>query len=419
MVNVDLSNIWCSVSLPNLLESEQEIAAAHAALTDGGGDFFPWLDNGWEADGARVQEAAQAIRGCAQTLVVVGGDSAAAGIRAMADLLRTRGDGLEVIFTGDHLSTRSWQALAAHLEGRDFCVHLLGRTGREIQTAATIRSLRWLLERRYGTEKSRERVFVTTDPDQGFLRRLSVEEGYRTFNLPRTLGGYASPLAPGAMLGLWAMGGDGDAVLEGAAAMENALRIRSFENPAWLYAAARHILWQQGRRVEYLSTGEPDAAGLVRWWSRLFGARGCLSGQGLVPAAAEIPGDLQAFAGFLSDGAAPVVETVVRFDPPAQKVAVEMDWKNLDGLNDLEGYTLDYVQEQALAGAVQAGYDGGVPVITVDAGGLDGESLGALVYFCEFSSCLCAGLLGRDMYEAPDPAPAVEAMAALLGKQGS
>ena len=417
MVNVDLSNIWCSVSLPDLLGSEQEIAAAHAALAEGS-DVPAWLSGDWEPELARLKEAAQTIRGCAQTLVVVGGDSAAAGVRALDELLRSRSDRLEILFAGDHLSTRSWQALAAHLEGRDFCVHLLGRTGREIQTAATIRSLRWLLERRYGTEKARERVFVTTDPEKGFLRRLSAEEGYWTFNLPRTLGSYACPLNPGALLALAAAGIDVGKILEGAAAAENALRIRSFENPAWLYAAARHILWQRGRRVEYLSAGEPDAGGLVRWWSRLFAARGCLSGQGLMPAAAEIPGDVQAFTGFLTEGAAPAVQTVLRFDPPAQKVPVEMDWKNLDGLNVLEGYTLDYVQEQALAGAVQAGYDGGVPVIAVDAGGLDPESLGSLLYFCELSSCLCAGLLGRDVYEDTEEAPALRAMAALLENAG-
>ena len=34
MVNVDISNIWCSVTLPMLLESEQQIAAAHGGKAE-------------------------------------------------------------------------------------------------------------------------------------------------------------------------------------------------------------------------------------------------------------------------------------------------------------------------------------------------------------------------------------------------
>lgn len=64
MLNVDISNIWCSVSLPNLLESEQEIANAHAALADGkGANFLAWLekDNGTELDRIAAAAAAAGI----------------------------------------------------------------------------------------------------------------------------------------------------------------------------------------------------------------------------------------------------------------------------------------------------------------------------------------------------------------------
>ena len=63
MVNVDISNIWCSVTLPMLLESEQQISAAHAALMDGeAAAFLPWLDGDNSAVLEQVEEAAKAIR---------------------------------------------------------------------------------------------------------------------------------------------------------------------------------------------------------------------------------------------------------------------------------------------------------------------------------------------------------------------
>ena len=63
MVNVDISNIWCSVTLPMLLESEQQISASHAALMDGeAAAFLPWLDGDNSAVLEQVEEAARTIR---------------------------------------------------------------------------------------------------------------------------------------------------------------------------------------------------------------------------------------------------------------------------------------------------------------------------------------------------------------------
>ena len=421
MVNVDISNIWCSVSLPNLLESEQEIAAAHAALMDRpGSSFLSWLDGDNDAELERLRETAEAIRASSQVLVVVGCDSAVQGAQAVLELLRGRDHnlrpGLQVLFAGSDLSTQSWQAMAESLEGRDFSVQAIGRDGTDLPAAVALRALRWLLERRYGTEKARERVYVTTDPTRGVLRKISAEEGYTAFNLPRTLAGHASALAPAALLAPLAAGVDAGKILEGAVQARRAMEIRSFENPAWLYAAGRMILGRKGKKVEYLTAAEPDAAALGRWWQRLFGARGCLGGDGLLPATAEIPAAFGQMWGIFSDSAEPLVQTVVRFDPPEQKTAVEMDWNNVDGLNYLEGFTLDYVQEQAVSGVIQAGVDGGVPLFTVDCGPLDELAAGGLLYFFELSSCLCAGMMGRDVYEDEPAASWKENMEKLLGK---
>ena len=421
MVNVDISNIWCSVTLPMLLESEQQISAAHAALMDGeAAAFLPWLDGDNSAVLEQVEEAAKAIRAQAGVLVVVGSDSAVAGVRAVVELLRGRDHnlrpGTQIVFAGSDLSTRSWQHLAELLEKRDFCVHLLGRDGADVQSAVTTRALRWMLERRYGTEKSRERVYVSTDPVIGPLREIAAAEGYQTFDLLPTVGDHASVLDPGALLAAAVAGIDLRKLLDGALTARLAMEIRSFENPAWLYAAGRTILASRGKVTEYLTTLEPDAGALGRWWKQLFGSRACANGEGLLPALAEIPGDLHTMHGMFSDGTQPLVQTVLRFDPPDQKVAVEMDWQNQDGYNYLEGFTLDYVQEQAMAAVVAVGADSGVPIFQVDCGRVEPGDVGQLLYFFELTSCLCAGMVGRDVYASEGPSRWSEQMARLLGR---
>lgn len=421
MVNVDISNIWCSVSLPMLLESEQEISAAHAALMDGSSAaFLPWLDGDNSAVLERVERAADEIRSMAQILVVVGSDSAVSGVRAVIELLRGRDHnlhpGTQIVFTGSDLSTRAWQQLQELLENRDFCVHLLGRDGADIQSAVTTRALRWMLERRYGTEKARERVYVSTDPVIGPLRQISIAESYKTFNLLPTVGDHASVLDPGALLAVAVAGIDIRKILDGALTARLAMEVRSFENPAWLYAAGRTILARRGKTVEYLTTLEPDAGALGRWWKQLFGSRACGNGDGLLPALAEIPADLHTMHGMFADGNQPLVQTLLHFDPPEQKVAVEMDWQNQDGYNYLEGFTLDYVQEQAMAAVIAVGSDANVPIFQVDCGQLEPGDLGELLYFFELTSCLCAGMLGRDVYNSDGPSRWSERLAQLLGR---
>lgn len=425
MLNVDVSNMWCSVTLPTLLESEQEIAAAHASVTDiQSMNFLPWLETVEDSpDLARIERTAETIRQTAQVLVVIGNESAVLGVRAVLELCKgwhfnlTDG-GPQILFTGEDFSTHSWLELSSLLENRDFCVHIISRDGAAMQSAITIRALRWILERRYGSEKARERVFVTTDPSLGSLRQISQEEGFCTFNLPPMLAGHGSVLAPGCLLPLAVAGVDLRALLEGANVARTAMSIRSFENPAWLYAAGRTILLRKGRRVETLCYAEPDAQSLGRWWRRLFAERTGNAGQGLLPMTAELPGDWFQMEPMLLDTAQPQVLTMLRFAEPEQKVPVEMDWKDADGLNFLEGFTLDYVQEQTVTGAVEAASAAGIPLMSIECESVGPGAVGELLYFFELTSCLCAQLVERDLRQRTAAPASVKNALCLLGKGG-
>ena len=47
----------------------------------------------------------------------------------------------------------------------------------------------------------------------------------------------------------------------------------------------------------------------------------------------------------------------------------------MDGLNYLQGKSLSFVDEQAYRGTLEAHVDGGVPVVTLEAGKLDARKL--------------------------------------------
>ena len=85
MIDVELSNIWGSVSLPDLLSGEKDLFDAHMQLRTNmldGPDFLGWL-NAPEGVMARavlsIGKAAEKIAELGETLVIVGSGDAKRG----------------------------------------------------------------------------------------------------------------------------------------------------------------------------------------------------------------------------------------------------------------------------------------------------------------------------------------------------
>ena len=120
----------------------------------------------------------------------------------------------------------------------------------------------------------------------------------------------------------------------------------------------------------------------------------------------------------IQQGERNIFETMVRFDAPACKLTIGGDYKNLDGLNYLEGKTLDFVDEQAFLGTLAAHVDGDVPVITMDMGELNNRKLGEMFYFFELSCGVSAYMLGVNPFNQPGVEFYKRNMFKLLGKPG-
>ena len=431
MIKVDISNVWGELALPDLLAMEKEVAAAHMTLTDGtgaGNDFLGWLDLPTYEESeevARIRAAAERIRESSDVFVVIGIGGSYLGPRAAIELMQGpnhnigKGKGNpQIYFAGNGLSTRHWNELCRLLEGKDFSIAIISKSGTTTEPAIATRALRWMLERKYGTAGAKKRIFAITDPCKGALRQMATEEGWETFVIPPNVGGRFSVLTAVGLLPMAVAGIDPREVLKGAADAKKAYDLRSFENPVWLYAATRNLLYRKGKCIEILESFEPGFRMMGGWWQQLFGESEGKDGKGLFPVTAEFTADLHSLGQMIQQGERSIFETMIRFDAPEAKYTIGSDWKNLDGLNYLEGKTLDFVDEKAFLGTLAAHVDGGVPVITMDMGELNNEKLGEMFYFLE----LCCGISAYILDGNPFNQPGVEFykrnMFRLLGKPG-
>ena len=155
MIDVELSNIWGSVSLPDLLSGEKDLFDAHMQLrtnSPDGPDFLGWL-NAPEGVMARavlaIGKAAEKIAELGGTLVVVGSGDAPLAAQAAIRALGKEG-GVRLIFAGTSLSASAYEQLCGQLEGQDFCLLLTAQNAVDMECGVASRAVRWLLDRRYG-----------------------------------------------------------------------------------------------------------------------------------------------------------------------------------------------------------------------------------------------------------------------------
>ncbi len=431
MIKVDISNVWGQLTLPELLATEKDVAAAHMTLSQGtgeGNDFLGWLDlpKTEETDEMRrIRLAADRIRENSDVFIVIGIGGSYLGPRAAIELMQGANHNIgkgkgnpQIFFAGNTLSTRYWNELQRLLEGKDFSIAIISKSGTTTEPAIATRALRWMLERKYGTDGAKKRIYAITDPCKGALRQMATEEGWETFVIPPNVGGRFSVLTAVGLLPMAVAGIDIRNVMRGAAQAKKDYDLRSFENPVWQYAAVRNALYKKGKAMEIFESYEPGFKMFGGWWQQLFGESEGKDGKGIFPVTAELTPDLHSLGQMIQQGERNIFETMVRFDAPEEKMLIGEDVKNLDGLNYLAGKTLDFVDEKAYLGTVAAHVDGGVPVMTMDMGQLNDEKLGEMFYFLELCCGVSAYILGVNPFNQPGVEFYKRNMFKLLGKPG-
>ena len=143
------------------------------------------------------------------------------------------------------------------VDGVDFSVNVISKSGTTTEPAVAFRFFRKLLEERYGREGARERIFATTDRQRGALKALADSEGWETFVVPDDIGGRYSVLTAVGLLPIAVAGVDIDGLMHGAAVMMERCAVSGYECPAWRYAAARYQLYRDGKSVEILGCFDP------------------------------------------------------------------------------------------------------------------------------------------------------------------
>ncbi|MFK9089988.1 glucose-6-phosphate isomerase [Bacillus salipaludis] len=410
------------------------VKVAHHSLNEGtgaGSDFLGWIElptNYDKEEFSRIQKSAAKIKEDSDVLLVIGIGGSYLGAKAAIEMLshsfynalpKEKRSTPQIIFVGNNISSSYMHDVIELLDGKDFSVNVISKSGTTTEPAIAFRIFRKLLEEKYGVEEARKRIYATTDKARGALKTLSNEEGYETFVIPDDVGGRYSVLTAVGLLPIAVCGADIEKMMDGARqAQEDYSSSELEENAAYQYAAVRNALYNKGKTIEMLINYEPGLQYFSEWWKQLFGESEGKDQKGIYPSSANFSTDLHSLGQYVQEGRRDLFETIIKVEKPRHELKIEAFENDLDGLNYLAGQTIDFVNNKAFEGTMLAHTDGGVPNLIVTIPAMDEYTFGYLVYFFEKACAMSGYLLGVNPFDQPGVEAYKVNMFALLGKPG-
>ncbi|UQS82511.1 glucose-6-phosphate isomerase [Bombilactobacillus folatiphilus] len=431
-IQFDDSKLGTFVHDNELAEMQPLVTAADQELragTGAGKDFRGFLDLpvAYDKDEfARIKQAAQKIQKDSEVFVGIGIGGSYLGARAAIDFLSSSFYNIhndrkvpEVYFCGNSISPNYLSDLLEVIGDRDFSINVISKSGTTTEPSIAFRVLKAKLIQKYGEAEAKKRIYATTDRQKGALKTEADAEGYEEFVVPDDIGGRFSVLSAVGLLPIAVAGIDIDQLMQGAAAAREDYQDPDVQkNDAYKYAALRNILYRKGYTIELLENYEPNLQYFGEWWKQLAGESEGKDQKGIFPASANFSTDLHSLGQYIQEGLRNLMETVVMIDQPRHDLEIPQENDNLDGLQYLEGKTMDYVNKKAYEGVVLAHTDGGVPVMSVKIPQQDAFTLGYLIYFFEIAIGISGYLNGINPFNQPGVEAYKKNMFALLGKPG-
>ncbi len=407
------------------------LSVAHEKIISGkgeGGEMLGWRTLPYDYDKVefeRIKVAAAKIMKNSKVLVVIGIGGSYLGARAVIEFIKSNNynllteDAPQIFFAGNTVSASALAETVKMCEGKDFSLNVISKSGTTTEPAIAFRVFRDLLEKKYGKDGAKERIFVTTDKAKGTLKNFADKSGYETFVVPDNIGGRYSVLSAVGLLPIACAGIDIDALMSGARKAADELTECDIDkNPAYKYAVMRNALHRNGKDIEIMVSYEPSFQYMNEWWKQLYGESEGKENKGIFPTSVINSTDLHSLGQIVQEGRRNIFETVVSVEKSNDSVCIKDDPENIDGLNFLSGKELDYVNKMAFKGTIYAHVDGGVPNIVINVPDRSEASLGYLIYFFELACAASGYILGVNPFNQPGVEAYKINMFGLLGKPG-
>jgi len=303
--------------------------------------------------------------------------------------------------------------------------NVISKSGWTTETAAQFMIIRQLLLDRLGPEGCKEHIVATTDENQGILRHITDDAGFRSLVVPEGVGGRFSVLSAVGLFSAAMCGIDIDSVLAGARDMDTRVSCEDFyTNPAAINAAINYHYYNHGKRISVIMPYSYHLKDMADWyrqlWAESLGKAYALDGSevhiGPTPVKALGTTDQHSQVQLYREGPNDKLFTFLQvnnFDKditigPAPDCASELEFlagKKMGTLLNNEKKATEYALLQSKR-----------PCLTVIFPEVNEYTVGQFIYLYEVTTSLAGAMFGINPYDQPAVELGKEATFALMGK---
>ena len=434
MPSIKLNLEHTGIKEKEIMKYKDKVEKAHNELhklSNDENEFAGWLElptNYDKEEFERIKIAAEKIKKDSDVLVVIGIGGSYLGARAVIEALSSTFYNIlpdkqrkfpQIFFVGNNISPDYVNELLECISQKNISVNVISKSGTTTEPAIAFRIFREYLESKYGIDEARRRIYVTTDKAKGALKNLANEEEYETFAIPDNIGGRYSVLTAVGLLPIAVAGIDIEKLMNGARNGQEKYNDSNLKyNSCYKYAVVRNILYKQNKNIEILVNYEPKMLYFTEWWKQLYGESEGKEEKGIFPAGATFTTDLHSLGQYIQEGKRELFETIINIEKTNTDIKMKADEDDLDGLNYLEGKTMNYINHKAMEGTIEAHTTGKVPNIVINVEKMNEENLGELIYFFELACAISANILGVNPFNQPGVETYKKNMFKLLEKPG-
>ncbi len=437
---------------PDLIDPAGEAATAIAAATK---KLNSTRGSGWERwrdlhrgdmrtnhvrDVRALAERFRAVGGGCENLVVLGIGGSALGNIALQSALnppthnllpagKRRGPRLFVVDNVDpaYFGSVIDYCLATDSKLERTVFNVVSKSGETAETAAQFMFIRDLLKK-HG-RKGPDHVVAVTDPAKGTMRKICDAEGYATLPVPDGVGGRFSVLSPVGLFSAAMCGIDINALLDGAASMdEPTCREQLEKNPAAMLAFLLVELGSRKGKTNHVMMPYANALYLMAdWyrqlWAESLGKKAALNGEtvyaGYTPVKALGTTDQHSQVQLYREGPNDKVIMLLEVEDfgPHQGVTIPKGL-GVEAINYLEGRTMAELLNAEKRATEYALLESQRPNLTIKFPKIDEHHVGQFIYLWEMVTAYAGLLLNIDAYDQPAVELGKQATFGLMGRAG-
>ena len=384
-----------------------------------------------------IQRFADGVGQAYDTVVVLGiGGSALGALALQQALVKPHWNELDDagrdyfprLYVLDNIDPTTISPLLDRIDVRRTLFNVVSKSGSTAETMAQFLIVRDQLEKSLGPEAYRSHLVFTTDPEQGVLRNIARAEEIATLPVPPNVGGRFSVLSAVGLLPAALIGIDIQALLRGAAEMDDRCRTSQLlDNPAALFAALQFLAHTRAGAPVHVMMPYTDRLYLTAdWfrqlWAESLGKRVDRTGQdvftGPTPVKALGATDQHSQVQLYMEGPFDKTVTLLATELYAIDVEIPRLYQGHPALSYLGGHTLGELLDAERAATAAALAEHGRMNMTLTLPRIDAHSLGQLIMLLQIATVYAGAFYNVDPFDQPGVELGKQLTYGLMGRAG-